>query len=147
MQVPSPSNWITVTESNFAWEREALEYIRQHFPNCEPYRAWSNFEFIASDGSINEIDLLAFTAQGVFLVEIKSRPGRLSGDAGTWSWENDGKSRVYDNPLILANSKAKKLKSLLDSSDFLYPEVHSAIMKEYKQKLEDAKLPFQNDLG
>jgi serine/threonine protein kinase len=115
MQVPSPSNWITVTESNFAWEREALEYIRQHFPNCEPYRAWSNFEFIASDGSINEIDLLVFTPQGVFLVEIKSRLGRLSGDAGTWSWENDGKSRVYDNPLILANSKAKKLRSLLGS--------------------------------
>jgi len=115
MQMTSPSNWITVTESTFSWERDALEYIRQHFPTCEPYRAWSNFEFIASDGSINEIDLLVFTPQGVFLVEIKSRPGRLSGDAGTWSWENDGKSRVYDNPLILANSKAKKLRSLLGS--------------------------------
>jgi len=111
----SPSNWITVTESNFPWEKEALEYVRQHFPTYEPYRAWSNFEFVASDGSINEVDLLVFTLQGVFLVEIKSRPGRLSGDSGTWFWENDGKSRAYDNPLILANSKAKKLRSLLGS--------------------------------
>jgi hypothetical protein len=41
----------------------------------------------------------------------------------------------------------EKLKSLIDSSDFLYPEVRSAIMNEYKQKLVDAKLPFPNDLG
>lgn len=115
MQMTSPSNWITVTESKFPWEKEALEYIRQHFPTYEPYRAWSNFEFIATDGSINEVDLLVFTPQGVFLVEIKSRQGRLSGDTGTWQWENDGKSRAYDNPLILANSKAKKLRSLLAS--------------------------------
>ena len=115
MQMTNPSNWITVTESKFPWEKEALEYIRQHFPAYEPYRAWSNFEFIATDGSINEVDLLVFTPQGVFLVEIKSRQGRLSGDTGTWQWENDGKSRTYDNPLILANSKAKKLKSLLAS--------------------------------
>lgn len=111
----SPSNWTTVTESNFPWEKEALEYVRQHFPTDEPYRAWSNFEFIASDGSINEVDLLVFTPHGVFLVEIKSSPGRLSGDTGTWQWEHNGKSRIYDNPLILANSKAKKLRSLLAS--------------------------------
>ena len=119
MQMTSSSNWITVTESNFPWEKEALEYVRQHFPIYEPYRAWSNFEFIASDGSINVVDLLVFTPQGVFLVEIKSRPGRLSGDTGTWFWENDGKSRPYDNPLILANSKAKKLRSLLASQKAL----------------------------
>jgi serine/threonine protein kinase len=115
MQMTSSSNWVTVTESNFPWEKEAIEYVRQHFPTYEPYRAWSNFEFIASDGSINEVDLLVFTPQGVFLVEIKSHQGRLSGDTGTWQWENNGKSRIYDNPLILANSKAKKLRSLLAS--------------------------------
>lgn len=115
MQMTSSSNWVTVTESNFPWEKEAIEYVQQHFPTYEPYRAWSNFEFIASDGSINEVDLLVFTPQGVFLVEIKSHQGRLSGDTGTWQWENNGKSRIYDNPLILANSKAKKLRSLLAS--------------------------------
>ena len=31
------------------------------FPPHEPYRAWANFEFIADDGSINEVDLLLFT--------------------------------------------------------------------------------------
>jgi hypothetical protein len=50
--------------------------VRARFPTHEPYRAWSNFEFIADDGSINEVDLLAFTSEGFFLIEIKSRPGR-----------------------------------------------------------------------
>ncbi|MHC4880907.1 MAG: BREX system serine/threonine kinase PglW, partial [Planctomycetota bacterium] len=66
------------------------------------------------DGSINEVDLLVFTPQGFFLIEIKSRPGRVRGDAGTWTWETEGKpTATVDNPLFLANSKAKKLRSLL----------------------------------
>jgi len=107
-------NWIVHTESGFPWEREALEFVRTQFPSHEPYRAWTNFEFIGDDGSINEVDLLVFTPQGFFLIEIKSRPGRLRGDAGTWRWETDGKpTATVDNPLFLANSKAKKLRSLL----------------------------------
>ena len=107
-------NWTTVSESSFPWERDALDFVRSQFPSQEPYRAWSNFEFIADDGSINEVDLLVFTPQGFFLIEIKSRPGRLRGDAGTWTWETEGKPHAtVDNPLFLANSKAKKLRSLL----------------------------------
>ena len=107
------NNWITVAESSFPWERDALDFVRTQFPSHEPYRAWSNFEFIADDGSINEVDLLVFTPQGFFLIEIKSRPGRLFGDAGTWTWETDGKLITTDNPLIAANTKAKKLHALL----------------------------------
>lgn len=106
-------NWTTVAESSFPWEREALEFVRSQFPNHEPYRAWTNFEFVADDGSIYEVDLLVFTPQGFFLIEIKSKPGRLRGDAGTWTWETDGKLTTVDNPYHLANSKAKKLRSLL----------------------------------
>jgi len=107
------NNWTTVAESSFPWERDALDFVRDQFPSHEPYRAWSNFEFIADDGSINEVDLLVFTPQGFFLIEIKSRPGRLLGDAGTWTWETDGRLATVDSPLILANNKAKKLRSLL----------------------------------
>lgn len=106
-------NWTTVTESRYPWERDALEFVRARFPTHDPYRAWANFEFIADDGSINEVDLLVFTPQGFFLIEIKSRPGRLFGDAGTWTWETDGRLSTVDNPLIAANLKAKKLRSLL----------------------------------
>ena len=106
-------NWSAITASAFPWEKEALDYIQDQFPSHEPYRAWSNFEFIADDGSVNEVDLLVFTPQGFFLVEIKSHPGILSGDSHTWTWKNDGHSKVTDNPVFLANQKAKKLASLL----------------------------------
>lgn len=112
--VPEASNWITVSESQFPWEREALDFVRERFPNYEPYRAWSNFEFVADDGSINEVDLLVFSKVGFFLIEIKSKPGRLFGDPGTWTWETDGKLSSMDNPYGAANLKAKRLRSLLE---------------------------------
>jgi serine/threonine protein kinase len=107
------SNWIIVAESQYPWERDALDFVRQRFPNHEPYRAWANFEFIADDGSINEVDLLTFTPRGFFLVEIKSNPGALTGDVHSWTWQHDGRCKVVDNPLFLANRKAKKLAPLL----------------------------------
>jgi len=108
--------WKEITPSQFPWELEALEYIRKALPDHEPYRAWSNFEFTAFDGSINEVDLLVVTPGGFFLVEIKSRPGHLTGDPGTWVWkQDDGKLITEDTPLFLANRKAKKLASLFKS--------------------------------
>jgi serine/threonine protein kinase len=106
-------NWKPIAPSPFPWEKEALDYIRAQFPSHEPYRAWSNFEFIADDGSLNEVDLLVFTPLGFFLIEIKSRPGVLTGDTHTWTWQHEGRSKVTDNPVFLANQKAKKLASLL----------------------------------
>jgi hypothetical protein len=74
------------TEGASPWphEREALAFIRARFPSYEPYRAWTNVEFIAEDGSVNEVDLLAVTPRGLFLVEIKSWRGVLSGDGQRW---------------------------------------------------------------
>jgi serine/threonine protein kinase len=108
-----PPNWHELTPSPFPWEREALDYVRASFPTHDAYRAWSLFEFIADDGSINEVDLLAFTPQGFFLVEIKSSLGLLNGDAHTWTWVHEGRRKTVDNPYLLANLKAKKLASLL----------------------------------
>src|SRR3954469_9158056 len=105
--------WITVTESKYPWERDALDFVRDRWPDHEPYRAWANFEFIALDGSINEVDLLLLTPMGFFPGEVKSRPGRVHGDAGTWTWDTDGRLVTAANPLLGANLKAKKLKQLL----------------------------------
>ncbi len=109
----SSERWKQITPSQFPWEREALDFVRERLPDIDPYRAWANFEFIADDGTINEVDLLVLTPRGFFLVEIKSRPGILSGDRATWVWESDNRSYTEDNPIILTNRKAKKLVSLL----------------------------------
>jgi serine/threonine protein kinase len=104
------------TEGASPWphEREALAFIRARFPSYEPYRAWTNVEFIAEDGSVNEVDLLAVTPRGLFLVEIKSWRGALSGDGQRWRRKLPNGSRlVLEHPLVLANSKARRLRSLL----------------------------------
>lgn len=106
--------WTEVTASEHAHERAALHFIRERFPPREPFRAWANFTFLADDGTRNEVDLLVVSPTGVYLVEIKSYPGRIDGDAGTWVWTSpDGYRKTLDNPLILSERKAKKLKSLL----------------------------------
>ena len=38
-------------------EREGLEHVRDQLPYASPYHAWSNFEFVALDGSPYEVDL------------------------------------------------------------------------------------------
>ncbi|HEY5870557.1 MAG TPA: NERD domain-containing protein [Candidatus Tectomicrobia bacterium] len=106
-------HWTTVTESAFPWEIAALRYLRERLPEQEPLRAWANFEFVAEAGSINEVDLLVVSFYKIYLVGIKSRPGQVSGDASTWTWSHAGHTVTDDNPFLLANRKAKKLKALL----------------------------------
>jgi serine/threonine protein kinase len=107
--------WKIITPSQYEWERRALDFIRKGLPDHDPYRAWANFEFQTHDGAIYEVDLLVLTKQGFWLVECKSWPGRVWGDAGTWSRTQDSKTISEDNPVLLANRKAKALVSLLKS--------------------------------
>ena len=115
----NPPRWTEITPSEYAWEREALDYVKARLPDNEPFRAWSNFEFIAEDGSINEVDLLVVSVHKVYLVEIKSWSGAISGDQSTWRREVDGKVFLVDSPLLLANRKAKKLIGLLKTQKAL----------------------------
>ena len=112
MDAASP-RWREITVSEYPWERDALAFVRGRLPDIEPYQVWTNFEFIADDGSINEVDLLALTPKGFHLVEIKSAPGVVEGDRGAWTWRHEKRVRTVDNPLLLANRKAKKLIALL----------------------------------
>lgn len=108
--------WNIITPSQYEHERRGLDFIRAGLPDHDPYRAWSNFEFQTSDRAIYEVDLLVLTKQGFFLVEIKSWPGRVRGDAGTWIRTTpEGRTISEDNPVLLANRKAKALSSLLKS--------------------------------
>ena len=43
----SSSRWKASEPSGFVWEQAGLNYIRERLPDRDPYRAWSNFEFIA----------------------------------------------------------------------------------------------------
>ena len=120
-------HWMTLSRSRFPWEQEALDFIYERFPAQDNYRAWANFEFIADDGSINEVDLLVACPQGVFLIEIKSNPGTLHGDALSWTWEHEARRKTVENPVLLANRKCKRLKSLLVRQRAFKKEAHPFI--------------------
>lgn len=111
--------WTAVSQSSFEWEREALDFLRDQLPDHEPWRAWSNFEFIDDDGRVNEVDALVMTPAGLVLIEVKSRPGTLRGDAYSWTWVTEGRPVTSDNPLPLANRKAKRLASVLRRQEAL----------------------------
>ena len=92
----------------------ALDFIRTGLPDHDPYRAWANFEFQTNDGAIYEVDLLVLTKQGFWLVEMQGvgRP-HLRATPARGPARSDGKLRSEDNPVLLANRKAKALSSLL----------------------------------
>jgi serine/threonine protein kinase len=114
-----PPRWCAVTESAYPWEREALLLVREHLPDHDPWRAWANFEFVDDQGRVNEVDLLVLTPRGLILLEIKSRPGTVEGDGHSWVWTTEGRRTTQDNPLLLANRKAKRLASLIRRQDAL----------------------------
>src|ERR1017187_7879549 len=125
----SSGRWKRYAESKYPHEREALEYLRENLPDSDPVLLYSNFEFIADDGSVNEVDALVVTRAGLFLVEIKSRGGKITGTRHTWFWEKEGRVLPLDSPLILANSKARKLGDLLG---------HQKAFKEIKRPYVEA---------
>lgn len=107
------NRWHAVHPSVFPHEQEALGVLRTALPAVPPFRAWSNFEFLAEDGSINEVDALVVSIDRIYLVEIKGWSGNIAGNQNTWTIQSNGHDRAEENPLLLANRKSKKLKSLL----------------------------------
>lgn len=108
--------WTTITPSEFAHEREALAHIQELLPDTEPYRAWSNFTFTAQTGHPYEVDLLVAGPGGLYLIEVKSLTGRLTSSGSNWILTGPGGTRVFDNPLHLADLKAKRLRALLEAA-------------------------------
>jgi serine/threonine protein kinase len=100
--------------SDYPWEEDALQYLKDQMPLAEPYRAWQTFTFTARGGHVREVDLLIATPGGLFLVEIKSHPGRAANNGSAWLFRDSTKLRTIENPLHLTDLKAKELKGQLD---------------------------------
>lgn len=99
----------TIRPSEHSWEQDALAYLHR----AGAYTVVTNFDFILND-AVWEVDALVVAHAGVFLIEIKNWSGRLRGDAGTWTrTKRNGSIEALDHPLLLADRKAKRLKSLI----------------------------------
>ena len=106
-----------VGESPHAHEVEAIQFAIGELPNTDPYRVWGLVELLEpTTGRLYEIDLLVLGYSALYLVEIKSGPGKYDGDQVDWyRTPPDEPRRWMEPPLRLANLKAKILKSRLRS--------------------------------
>lgn len=104
-------------DSPYEHERVALDFLIGALPDTEPYRLWALFELLeAQNGALYEIDALVLGYQALYLVEIKSHPGTLSGDDVDWVWapyDDPGRTVWLRNPLATTNHKCKVLVSQL----------------------------------
>jgi serine/threonine protein kinase len=109
---------VTTGETPYAHEREALDFAFSVLPDSDPFHVWALTELLEpSTGRLYEVDLLVLGYSALYLVEIKSGPGRYEGDHQEW-WRTppgDARSLYMDGPLSLCNLKAKVLKSRLQS--------------------------------
>ncbi|MFD6754796.1 BREX system serine/threonine kinase PglW [Micromonospora gifhornensis] len=113
MREGSP-RWEQVNPSAYQHEQEGLRELASYLPDAEPFHVWANVEFVGTDGSINEVDALVLTRSGLYVLELKHWQGRISGDGQQWRRHKpNGATQVVDSPLILANRKAKRLRSVI----------------------------------
>ncbi|KYG01943.1 hypothetical protein BE21_55535 [Sorangium cellulosum] len=115
----------------YPWERQALDLVYKHasLSDTDPHQAWELHElYDPSSGRLYEIDLLFLSRQGLFLVEIKSHPGVLTGDIVDWTITEDGRRRTIECPYPGANHKARELGALLERQlGDERPYVHAAV--------------------
>lgn len=102
-------------ETPHTHEREGVEFILECLPDCDPFHAWPLHELLdESTSRLYEIDMLVLTRQALFLIEIKSHPGTLTGDNVDWFFTDENmRPRYLRNPYNLTNHKAKVLADCL----------------------------------
>ncbi len=101
-------------QSPHPWEQEAIEFARKALPDRDPICVAELFDLVDGSGRRYDIDLLVIGRHAVYVVEIKSHPGTITGDSRDWTvtFPTGGK-KILPNPLELTNYKARILASLL----------------------------------
>ncbi len=70
-----PKRVIPGGETDYPWERAAIDFVLDALPDSDPHFAWPLHELLdAGTGRLYEIDLLVLARSGLFLIEIKSHP-------------------------------------------------------------------------
>lgn len=111
-------------------EAAALDAFRELLQDDGITTAWANLTFINDQGRTAEVDVLLLTTQGMYLVELKGWHGAIRGNAQRW---NHGQRNV-ENPRLIADRKAKWLKSLLQdrtpnqSARRQVPHIHAVVV-------------------
>ena len=113
---PDSKRWRKVSESQYPWETDALNALRELLPDAAPFQAWTNFQF-TDGGRIHEVDALVITPKGGFVIEVKAWSGVVHGDQGRWTQvRTDGSRQSHSNAANLTAEKVRALASLIRNS-------------------------------
>lgn len=108
------TQWESLGQPASPAEDEALERLRAVVCKSPIAYGWTNVTFVDLHGRTAELDAVIVTPVGVFVVELKGWHGRIGGTQQTWRITSaGGATRTEQTPLWLTDSKAKRLKSLL----------------------------------
>lgn len=108
------TQWESLGQPASPAEAEALDRLRDVVCKSPIAYGWTNVTFVDLHGRTAELDAVVVTPVGVFVIELKGWHGRISGNQQTWRVTSaGGTTRTNPNPLWLTESKAKRLKSLL----------------------------------
>lgn len=110
--------FVVVGTTPFIWEREAIDFAFAQMPDQDPFHARALIDLSdPGTGSLYEIDVLAIGWSALYLIEIKSHPGRIEGDELDWRWTTpEGRVHYLEHPLRALNLKAKVLRSRLEAA-------------------------------
>ena len=126
---------ITPGQTSHAHEREAFEFVVRELPDTDPYRLWAFVDLVDPSGRRYDIDLLIIGYHALYLVEVKSHPGVLTGDEVDWQFTLPGGGRsLIENPLRTTTHKARVLGSLLDKQ-FARDTTSRALRRPWVQPL------------
>ncbi len=110
----TPDRVLMEGESPYSWERDALAFIKKALPAGDPYLAALDVELHAQNGAIHQLDAVVLGYHALYVVEVKSHPGKLEGNHADWTFTLPGRRpTTIDNPRRATEHKAKVLASLL----------------------------------
>lgn len=93
-----------------------MKFIKESLPDTDPYIVALQVDLNDRTGRRHQLDAVVLGYHALYVVEVKSHPGKLDGDHADWriTFPN-GTTTVFDNPLRATAHKAKVLASLLEA--------------------------------
>ncbi|MCM2333157.1 MAG: protein kinase [Anaeromyxobacteraceae bacterium] len=102
-------------QSPHPWEQEAIAFIKSALPDTDPYLLWALVDYQEPSGRIAQIDALVLGYHALYVVEVKSWPGTVTGNALDWvNIRPDGHRLLKSNPYHRASEVARIVAGGLD---------------------------------
>lgn len=138
---PNSERYHEVSKSEFGHEREGLSLLLEAVPDAAPYRVWTNFTFMDSQGHYNEVDALVVGRGRIHLVELKSWNGTFHGNEHRFEINGtNGRTTDFRHPNLTARNKAQKfadrLRKLIPTIEQSFRELGVHLTRE------DTRIPW-----